>query len=486
MTDIPAGDAVIERGAGRDRGEAGPGATAPLTVFPGGERLHLVHTGSRPPLWLTRLADRLGPTRPNEAVVLVGAPVGAGGAEGLCGLLAPVLEADRDAHVRLLTLVMSEGADESEGHPSAARLICERWRYDVLATAGAALVTADGALFSPSAPGASGGWWHFSPGAPARRVSCHLPVPGWEAAMRRMGRQSLAGHVVEPVAAGLAIRPVGPMSPATRARLDAVPPEPDRPHLLLTSPDIPAAALAVVMAALPEQVRDALRLVSLAGCPIGRAAQEVADLLGCDVQEAVGAPVVSHADLADGVAAGDAAVDQYLLDSAGRPAWRPFARTMVHAPGGRPARVTQWRVPPVLSGGAEPDALPLGRYWKAAVTPAGLWIGPRDTEPPFLATARPAQADTVALDLGVPHRAADAAPWEWDSLWPELDTLFGQLEPEVCVRAVLHAHGALGARDRQQLHELTIRHGLSQSAPTASGLPVPVIGRGIGSKPVSG
>ncbi len=463
MTVIPAGDP--------DHGRYDT-VTAP-TVTSVGQHLYLVHSGSRPPVRLTRLADRLGPTRPNEAVVVVGVPSVEDGAEGLGRLLAPALAAIRDAQVRLLTLVMSEGAHEADDSPSAARLISERWGMDVLATAGAALVTAAGCLFAPGHPAGPGGWWHFSPGAAARRVSSHLPVPDWGIAVRRVGRQALAGHVVEPVPAGLAVRPAGPVSPAVHGRLHAVPPEYGRPQLIVTSARTPTTVLAVVMGALPERVRGSLRLVSLTGQQMSRTAQELSDLLGCEVGEALGVPVPSGRLLPEGVSAGDAAVDQYLLDDEGRPAWRPFARTLTHGPatneGSRPARVTQWRVPAVLSAGSDPDALPLGRDWKAAVTPSGLWIGPHDAEPPHLVTARPARADAVALDLG---------PWGSqgpldESLWPELETLFGQLEPEVCVRAVVHLHGVLDARDRDRLHRLTVRHGLRRADSVTSHRPEP-------------
>ncbi|MGV9936471.1 hypothetical protein [Streptomyces olivaceoviridis] len=476
MTVIPAGD------PGRVRYDT---ATA-STVTSVGEHLHLVHSGSSPPVWLTRLAGRLGPTRPNEAFVVVGVSSVEGGAEGLGRLLAPVLEASRDARVRLLTLVMSEGAHEAGDSPSAARLISERWGMDVLATAGSALVTAAGRLFAPGHPGGPGGWWHFSPGTAARHVSGHLPVPDWEIAVRRVGRQALAGHIVEPVPAGLAVRPAGPVSPATHARLHAVPPQDGRPQLIITSPRTPATVLAVVMGTLPERVRGSLRLVSLAGQPMSRTAQEVSDLLGCEVGVALGAPVMNGRAVPEGVSAGDAAADQYLLDEEGRPAWRPFALTLAHGPatseGGRPARVTQWRVPAVLSAGTGPDALSLGRDWKAAVTPSGLWVGPRDAAPPLLATARPARADTVALDLGPwgSHRPLDA------SLWPALERLFGQLEPEVCVRAVVHVHGDLDARDGERLHGLTVRHGLRRADPVTSPRPEPAGRPGTGPEAASG
>ncbi|MGW3461277.1 hypothetical protein ACWDE9_17555, partial [Streptomyces olivaceoviridis] len=111
MTVIPAGDP----------GHARYDTATASTLTSVGEHLHLVHSGSRPPVWLTRLAGRLGPTRPNEAFVVVGVPSVEGGAEGLGRLLAPALEASRDARVRLLTLVMSEGAHEAGDSPSAVR-----------------------------------------------------------------------------------------------------------------------------------------------------------------------------------------------------------------------------------------------------------------------------------------------------------------------------------------------------------------------------
>lgn len=457
---------MIEHSPGRDSGRVHHDTTASLTVSHTAEHLHLVHRGSLPPGWLTGLADRLTPTRPGEAVVLVGAPLPEDGVEGLCRRLAPTLEASRDAHVRLLLLLMSAGADETGDHPSAARLICERWGLDVLATAGTALVTSDGTLFSPDLPGASGGWWHFSPGAAARRVNSHLPVPDWETALKRVGRQTVAGHIVEPVPAGLAVRPAGPAPVAAHTQPHAVPPDRDRPQLILTSSNVPAAVPAVVMAALPERVRRSVRLLSLDGRPLLGTGQAVADLLGADVQVAMGAPVVSDSTVPDGASAGVATAELRMVDAAGRPSWRPFARTVVcsaAADGGdRRARVTEWQVPAALGEGTGPDALTLDRYWRAAVTPAGLWVGARDSEPPLLATTRPVSPEAVAVDLGTPHRPLDEA------LWPSLDILFGQLEPEVRERVVLHVHGVLGTAGRERLLELAVRHGFRQAGPSVS------------------
>ncbi|MEU1268585.1 hypothetical protein [Streptomyces sp. NPDC005799] len=90
-----------------------------------------------------------------------------------------------------------------------------------------------------------------------------------------------------------------------------------------------------------------------------------------------------------------------------------------------------------------------------ALTPAGLWAGPRSTEPPSATWTRTAGADTVAIELGAPRRALD------DALWPSLDRLFGELEPEVRERAVVHVHGVLGSKGVQRLRRLTVRHNFS-------------------------
>ena len=433
--------------------EHAPDIASTPTVSRAGDHIHLVHHGKRPPHWLTELAGRLSPARQGEAVVVVGAPLHEDGAEALCAWLAPSLDSIRDAQVRLLTLVMSAGALESGGHPSAAALICERWGLDVLAAAGTALVTSDGTLFSPDLPGASGGWWHFSPGAAARRVNSHLPLPDWEMAVRRLGRQTVAGHVVEPVPAGLAVRPAGPAPVTAHTRPHTIPPERDRPQLILASAQVPAAVLAVVMAALPEPVRAALRLLSLDGRPLLRLGERLADLLDSDVHVAVGAPVTPDGAAPDGASAGDATVELWMTDSRGRPSWRPFARTVVCSPGKaegvRAPRVTEWQAPADCT--QSPDC-------KAVVTPAGLWLGPRDVEPPLLALLRPPAAETVAVDLGVPGRALA------DGLWPALDTLLGRLEPDLLERVVVHAYGDLGPRDQERLLDFSTRHRFSMAS----------------------
>lgn len=445
---------MTRRGIGRRGGPADRGTATRLTVSCADERVCFVHAGSRPPRRLVDIAGWLGPARPDEAVVLVGTPLGGEGVEGLCERLAPALQEFKDQEVELLRLVMSAGADEAESRLSTARLICERWCLDVLATAGPAVVVPDGTLFSPDLPDAPGGWWHFSVGEIPRFVGSRLPIPAWEPALRRMDQGAVPGHVVEPVPAGLMIRPVGTVAAAVHTLPYAVPPDPDRPHLLVDTPSVPAAGLAAVIAALPGRVRKDVRLLSLDGSSLIETGQAVADLLGTDVHVANGLPVV-----VDDGGAGEASTELYMVDAEGTPAWRPFAETLTCAPAadsrGARARVTTWRAPAPLLQGTEHGALPFDQTWKVAVTPAGLWAGPRSSEPPPVAATRTAGADTVAIELGAPHRALDAA------LWPSLDRLFDELEPEVRERAVVHVHGVLGSKGMENLRRLTVRHNFS-------------------------
>ncbi|MBG7700128.1 hypothetical protein HCJ76_19080 [Streptomyces sp. MC1] len=450
---------MIRRGTGRRGGHSDRHAATRLTVSRARDHVHLVHSGGTPPGRLTDISEWLGPARPNEAVVLVGAALGEEGVEGLCERLAPVLQESKEQDVRLLRLVMSAGADEAEGRPSTARLICERWELDVLATAGPAVVVPDGTLFSPDLPDAPGGWWHFSVGQVPRSVGSRLPIPDWESALRRLEHSPVPGHVVEPVPAGLMIRPAGAASAAVDTLPYAVAPDPDRPHLLIDAPNVPAAGLATMLAALPGRVRKDIRLVSLDGRSMLETGQAVADLLGTGVQVANGVPVVVDGDAAGDDAAGESSTELYMVDADGTPTWRPFAQAFVCEPGaeGREgsARVTEWRAPAALLEGTDPRGLPFDQTWKVALTPAGLWAGPRGSEPPLVAATRTADPDAVAIELGAPRRAID------DSLWPGLDRLFGELGPEVRERAVVHVHGVLGSKGMENLRRLTIRHNFS-------------------------
>ncbi|MGW0876572.1 hypothetical protein ACWD3Z_39755 [Streptomyces sp. NPDC002740] len=344
---------MMDQRSDRETGHLCRDTALSLTLSSVDKYVYLTHMGSKPPAWLARLSGQISRPRPTEVAVLVGTSLPEDGAEELCQLLAPVLDARRDTHIRLLSLVMAAGAREMGDRPSVARLICERWGLDVLATAGTALITAQGTLFSPDLPGAPGGWWHFAPGTAARQLNRHLPVTEWDSYLKHLGRQTLAGHVVEPVPAGLSLRPTGPASPAVHIRPHTIPPHPKRPCLIVPSPDVPAAALAVVMASLPDWIRQSLVLVSLNGQAMQGTGQAVADLLGSDVRIAIGAPVLtgrgiriddaptmSGSEGRDGDSVPRTTAEPRVTAIMGRASWPPFARTSLCTPtdgGGWPA-----------------------------------------------------------------------------------------------------------------------------------------------------
>ncbi|WEP00898.1 hypothetical protein A6P39_042815 (plasmid) [Streptomyces sp. FXJ1.172] len=446
---------MIRRGGRRRAARAARSGSTDLVVSSGGPRIHLVHRGWRPPARLAELAGWLAPAPPEQTTVLVGTPLGDGGVDTLCERLAPVLDESRAAGVRVLRLVMSAGADEGGGQHSVARRVCERWGFDVFATAGIAVVVPDGTLFSPELPDAPGGWWHFSDGVVPQRVGTRLPVPAWESALERVDRDVAPGYVVEPVPAGLVVRSAEARASGVDALRYAVPPDPRRPLLLVGAPGTPPVspdALAGVIVALPGSVRRSLRLLSPDGHDMLTAGQAVADLLGTEIHVANGVPM-----LVDGAAPDDVTVSSWLLGGDGEPSWRPYvaAARCLPATNGRPSAplAVEYRAPAAgLRDGDEPGVWLLDRRWQVTATPAGLWVGQRGYQPPPAASARPVDPEVTTVDLGLPSRALD------DSFWPALDRLFGALDSEVRVRAMVHVHGVLGSRGGDSLRRLAVRH----------------------------
>ncbi|WP_329295820.1 hypothetical protein [Streptomyces sp. NBC_01455] len=217
----------------------------------------------------------------------------------------------------------------------------------------------------------------------------------------------------------------------------------------------------MVVTSLPKSVRGVLRLASLDGRSLLRTGQELADLLGSKVKVAVGSPAAIDRDETAGGLAGEATAELRMVDATGR-SWRPLAQTIVCSPNadsldGLPC-VAESRVPAALCSNTGSTALALGK-WMVVVTPAGLWIGPRDSEPPIVAMRRQPSPEKIDVDIEVPQLALD------DSLWPSLDILFGQMEPEVRERIVIHISGAPDVQVWERLLEAAVHHGLRSVEP---------------------
>ncbi|MEU3186695.1 hypothetical protein ABZ707_21200 [Streptomyces sp. NPDC006923] len=392
-----------------------------------------------------------------QVTVLVGTRMADDDLDELSGALGPVLAECRERGVVLVRLVMSAGAAERAGAPAPARRICEDWGVDVVAPSGVAVVVPGGSLFAPDGPGTIGGWWHFSPGLVPKRLGARLPAPSWEGPVGRVDPEVAENHLVQQVPAGLLVQPLGAPPEGIDAIRYAVPPDPGRPVLLVGvpgSPPVSADALAEVLAALPGQVRHAVRLVPGDGRDLLSDGQEVADALGLEVQVVNGLPVLLEQESPHGAEA-----RVLLVGPDGTPSWQPYvgAVTCLPADGGSaPApRLASWRMPAAgLEEGPEPGVLLLDGRWQVTLTRAGLWVGPRGGQPAVVA-GRAVDTDVMAIDLGLPGRALD------DTLWPALERLFAALENDVRDRAMIQVHGNSSVEGMKTLRRLAVRHGLA-------------------------
>ncbi|WP_331728134.1 hypothetical protein [Streptomyces sp. NBC_01176] len=459
--------------------DAPAGAQAAAFTVTGVKGVHLVHREEDLPEALAEAAEALHDA-PGQATVLVGALPADEELDAFARALAPLVGGLRARGVRLVRLVMSQGALDRRAAPSPARRLCEDWGLEVIAPSGPALIVPGGSLFSPDGSTSLGGWWLFVPGAVPRRIGARLPRPAWESHLARVPAVVAEDYVVQQMPAGLLVRPVSAPSGGPESLGFAVPVDPGRPLLLVGAPDAPDApevsadAVADVLAALPSRVRASVRLVPANGRDLLALGQETADTLGLDVDVTSGLPVLLAADPLDGTAR------TVIVGPDGSPAWEPYVESVTCSPAGADRtpepRMGNLRSPAAwLKEGSEPGVFLLDDRWQTTLTWSGLWVGRHGDRPPLTA-ARPADGDVVAIDLGGPGRAID------DSLWPSLDRLFASLEDEVRERAMIQVHGNTGATGQRTLRRLAIRHGMvlapkgwsSARADTAQVLRVPL------------
>ncbi|MGW3284592.1 hypothetical protein ACWDR3_08110 [Streptomyces sp. NPDC001002] len=467
----------------------------------GAKGVYAVHAGGGVPDQLAGAARTLDSVTgtgafPGTATVLVGA--GFNDVDALCDVLEPALEECRSAGTTLLRMVMSGGAIDVPERPSPARRIADNWGLDVLAPAGVAMVVPGGTLFAPDLPDAVGGWWQFSPARQPRGLGPRHPVPGWQNALDRVPADSAPGCVIEHIPAGLLIQPAGAPPEGVDAIRYALPVDPEGPVLLVNtggSAPVPPDALADVLAALPGSVRGTVRLASCDGSDLLALGQEVADLLGTEVQVANGLTVLldePHATAPAPRPAGRSrGADEspwggpghggtartVLLDSDGNPSWQPYVRTVTCSPAetGAAPRISNWRAP---IGGLRPapetGTLLLDGGWQVTVTRAGLWIGAQRASLPASSAARPARADLMAIDIGVPGGRLDT------SLLAPLEHLLASLQDDVRTHTLIQLLGEPDPETLRALRRLAIRHDLAlTSRETSVSMAVLPGGRGL-------
>ncbi|MEV7289970.1 hypothetical protein AB0O01_36390 [Streptomyces sp. NPDC093252] len=476
----------------------GRSRTAPLRLT-GARGVYAVHGSGPVPEPLAAAAQALDAVTgawsfPATATVLVGA--GFDDLDALYDTLEPALKECREAGTTLLRLVMSGGAGGSGDRPAPASALSERWGVDVLAPAGVAVVVPGGTLFAPELPDRAGGWWQHSATRRPRPLGPRHPVPTWQGALDRVPLDGVPGCVVEHIPAGLLIQPAGAPPEGVDAIRYALPVDPDGPVLLVDTAgrgQVPPDAVADVLAVLPAAVRGTVRLVSSDGTDLLALGQEVADLLGTEVQVANGVTVL----LEEGPAAaprpargarqetpwGDPGQSggsprTVLLDADGNPSWQPYVRALTCRPtnGDVPAapRIDNWRAPiGGLRPGADPGTLLLDKKWQVTVVRAGLWIGAHKAVPPRTAVERPVRADVMAVDIGLPGQPLD------DSLLAPLEKLFTSLQDDVRAHTLIQLLGDPTPETLRALRRLAIRHEVALRSGAVRPEPVRAGGRAV-------
>ncbi|MFD3558093.1 hypothetical protein ACFWVU_00210 [Streptomyces sp. NPDC058686] len=425
-------------GSGRSAPAAGAQNPPASEGAPG---VYLFHPAQYPPQHLTDAAHWLGPLAQDQVVFLVDS-----GVEDTTSLLdqfTPILAAAVQHQVDRVVLVMTDGA----GTGIAGR-ITEAWPVEVLACHGAPVVGPGGTLFTHQ------NWLRFSAGLAPEIVGHRFPPPVWRAAFSRLAADTAEGHRIDHIPAGIILRPDRYAGPQVSGLAFTMPMSVVSAVLLVGGPGAActsADAVASVLAALPDQVRRATRLVPWSGdlLPV---AKEVAHLLDTEVEVSGGLPLLL--DATDG---GAPESQTLLVSSEGDTTWQSYVESVVCGPlDGPGGRLKRWR-PPIagLAPGPQDGTYRLSDDWQVTVKRAGLWVAPssQDTS----AWERPVEAEVLAIDVGMPGAAVD------DSLLPVLDAMLSKLEPSGRERAMLQIHADCTADQLTQLRRITVRHGIGMA-----------------------
>ncbi|MER5794226.1 hypothetical protein [Streptomyces sp. NPDC001980] len=378
--------------------------------------------------------------------------------------LSALLDSLRASGHTAVRLAMPGAGEERPGQLAPARRISDNWGITVEAPAAGLHLVPGGSLYAPSGPGRRGGWLGFAPGMTPVPLGARCPRPVWQAALDQVPAHTAGGYVTEQIPAGLYLRPARAAGSVPGDLFHTVPVDPRRLTVVvggLPGEEVPADDVVDVLSALPDPVRDSVRLAPGGPRDLLPLAQEVADRLGVAVVAATGLPL-----LTDGPVAGARGVRSVVTGADGAPGWLPFVNAAECRPAGAtgaPASRLLGCVAP-LPGSAVPSddgSVRLTDRWQVTVTRAGLWLG----EPGAVRSGSglPVGPDGPVIEAGAPGRQTD------DSLWPALDHLLTCLPPQVRATATLQVYGTSPADD-PRLRDLTTRHGL-RTGPAATAVP---------------
>uniref|UniRef100_A0AAU2VKS1 Uncharacterized protein n=1 Tax=Streptomyces sp. NBC_00008 TaxID=2903610 RepID=A0AAU2VKS1_9ACTN len=410
---------------------------------------------------------RAEPERP--VVVVDVAPDAAGNlGEELGGLLARL----RDEHRSAARLVMSgAAARRPDGQLPLAQRLADAWDFEIEAPDAAAVLVPGGGLYVSEPASPAGGWWRFAPGAEPVALGARIPAPRWQRALARVPLGELGHHTVRQIPAGLLLHPTGTAAPRPGDLAFALAVHPDRLTVLVNGADSPndlAEDLATLLARLPAELRDRVRLAPGGGPDPLPVAQRVADLLGTEVEVCTGLPLSAPNPL------GGAHQERIRLVTAeGEYTWPALLAAVSCAPAEteageagpdapRPAPLpVHWLLPDTVTGqGPEPAVgrLPGGSY--VVAVRAGLWVG-RTPGPPAAVRERPAEARAVRIEV----EDADGDGKLRRDLLKALAALLPELDDQVREYAEIASPAGAGAETVDALRRFAVRNALMFAAP---------------------
>ncbi|MGV9316936.1 hypothetical protein ACWDR0_32875 [Streptomyces sp. NPDC003691] len=403
------------------------------------------------------------PADARRPVVVVDVPPDATGNLGEeLGSLLGRLSGEEPIAVRLV--LSGAAAPAGEAGPLAQRL-ADAWRVILEAPDAAAVLTPGGLLYVAEPATSGGGWWRFVPDAAPEALGTRLPAPRWQRALARVPAGRIGECVARPVPAGMLLSPADAAAPRPDDPAYAAAAHPEKVSVLLGVPrarPVPADDVATLLAGLPAEARSAVRLVPADGREAVTLAEDVCDLLGTELEVALGLPLSGD---------GTAAESVRMVSTEGEFTWSPPLTSVKCYParedGSRPGpEPTGWSLPgaPAAPGG-EP-ALRLASGARAVAVRSGIWVG-GEPEPPRDVARRPADARALRITLD----SACLAGRERDAHLKGLAALLADLGTPARAHAELATPADASPELVAHLRKFAVRAGLALAAPGDTGAP---------------
>ncbi|MFJ2419902.1 hypothetical protein [Streptomyces brevispora] len=463
---------------------AHPDGADPSGAHPDGAAGFLLRSSADRRTSVRELAHSLPVDRERPVVIVDVAPnATANLGEELGGLLARL----RDEHRRAARLVLSgAAARKPDGQLPLAQRLADAWDLELEAPDAAAVLVPGGGLYVTEPATPAGGWWRFAPGAEPVALGARIPAPRWQRTLARVPLGELGDHTVRQIPAGLLLHPRGAAAPHPGDLAFALAVNPDRLTVLVSGADTRhdvAEDLATLLARLPAELRDRVRLAPGGGHDLLPVAQRVADLLGTEVEVCTGLP------LSVPNPSGGPHTELIRINSPeGECTW-PALLTAVRCVPAEPdaphpaPRPVHWLLPDAV-GSPDPEPavrrMPGGRY--VVAVRAGLWVGGSPT-PPAAVRERPAEARAVRIEI----EDAGTDDQVRGSLLKALAALLPELDGQVREHAEITAPAGTGPETVNALRRFAVRNGLAFTAtPAPSAAPGATSAPGTGGPPLEG